>query len=400
MSKISSFQAWGIWGYKDISLSFNKDMNFLIGSNGAGKTTVINIICALLSVDVKQMYLLSFSRAIVSLYGNHVIMVAKNGDGNITYSIYTEQGVISEYELSNDEYDFLFEGRIMELKVMVSKISQLSLIPLSRKGRGDNDEHDYFNNEGSDPVDEKLNAIKSALISKFSRQSQAYNRIASNFQKSIFNKLLDVPSENSIFEFNSKIDIEKEASSLHEMLSFMNENKSNYDSSRLDYYLKRLKDVSERDDSGPMSLTDFGVMYNAWRTRSLIADYEILKKKKIEIFRSRDDFFEVFRMFFQNGKTLLLSKKNELVMRTEGGTIGLDKLSSGEKQMIILLGEIYLNDNKDIIYIADEPEVSLHVTWQDKIVDALVKINPKAQFILATHSPDIIGRRRESAIRV
>ncbi|HDV2318639.1 TPA: ATP-binding protein, partial [Escherichia coli] len=125
-----------------------------------------------------------------------------------------------------------------------------------------------------------------------------------------------------------------------------------------------------------------------------------LKKKKIEIFRSRDDFFEVFRMFFQNGKTLLLSKKNELVMRTEGGTIGLDKLSSGEKQMIILLGEIYLNDNKDIIYIADEPEVSLHVTWQDKIVDALVKINPKAQFILATHSPDIIGRRRESAIRV
>ncbi|HAS1357815.1 TPA: ATP-binding protein [Enterobacter hormaechei] len=141
-------------------------------------------------------------------------------------------------------------------------------------------------------------------------------------------------------------------------------------------------------------------MFNAWRTSSLIADYESLKKKKDDIFRSQNEFFEVFKLFFPKEKEIILSNQNDLVMKTSNGHINLNELSSGEKQMIILLGQIYLSENKPILYIADEPEVSLHVKWQDKIVDALLTINPRAQFLLATHSPDVIGRRRDFALKV
>lgn len=44
------------------------------------------------------------------------------------------------------------------------------------------------------------------------------------------------------------------------------------------------------------------------------------------------------------------------------------------------------------VYVVDEPEVSLHITWQEQFVDALLKASPDTQFILATHSPSIIAK--------
>lgn len=105
-------------------------------------------------------------------------------------------------------------------------------------------------------------------------------------------------------------------------------------------------------------------------------------------------------MFFNKDKIFSLTAKNELIMKVPGGNLDLVELSSGEKQMIILLGQMYISNRKPVIYIADEPEVSLHVKWQEKLVDALLIINPKAQFLLATHSPDIIGRRKDFALKV
>jgi predicted ATPase len=66
-------------------------------------------------------------------------------------------------------------------------------------------------------------------------------------------------------------------------------------------------------------------------------------------------------------------------------------LSSGEKQLLILFAEGLLQQNHEWIYIADEPELSLHVDWQTQLVDDLRSINPHAQILFATHSPDIVS---------
>ncbi|WP_254446381.1 AAA family ATPase [Pantoea sp. CCBC3-3-1] len=50
-----------------------------------------------------------------------------------------------------------------------------------------------------------------------------------------------------------------------------------------------------------------------------------------------------------------------------------------------------MQDEKDCIYIADEPELSLHVTWQENLVAAVTSINKNTQIIFATHSPDVVG---------
>ena len=79
-------------------------------------------------------------------------------------------------------------------------------------------------------------------------------------------------------------------------------------------------------------------------------------------------------------------------------------MSSGEKQIFILLANLVINlSNNSItngIYIIDEPELSLHIEWQEKLVDSIFLINPNVQLIFATHSPDIISRYGEKAIRL
>ncbi len=55
---------------------------------------------------------------------------------------------------------------------------------------------------------------------------------------------------------------------------------------------------------------------------------------------------------------------------------------------------------KDGVFIVDEPELSLHMDWQNMFVDAVQTANPKLQIILATHAPAIIGGRNDLCIPV
>ena len=72
-----------------------------------------------------------------------------------------------------------------------------------------------------------------------------------------------------------------------------------------------------------------------------------------------------------------------------GETLQLSDLSAGEKQLLYLLLTVFLMDEKPSILLLDEPELSLHITWQEKLLDALRKLNPACQIIMTTHSPSI-----------
>lgn len=66
------------------------------------------------------------------------------------------------------------------------------------------------------------------------------------------------------------------------------------------------------------------------------------------------------------------------------------QLSSGEKQILVILLTVLVQDNKPSVLFMDEPEISLHLDWQRKLIQYIKELNPNAQIILATHSPGII----------
>ena len=103
-------------------------------------------------------------------------------------------------------------------------------------------------------------------------------------------------------------------------------------------------------------------------------------------------FFKLVNSFFgETKKSIDIDKtKNTIIFVTKNGeTLQLSDLSAGEKQLLYLLLTVFLMDEKPSILLLDEPELSLHITWQEKLLDALRKLNPACQIIMTTHSPSI-----------
>ncbi|MBQ7442367.1 MAG: ATP-binding protein [Bacteroidaceae bacterium] len=65
-------------------------------------------------------------------------------------------------------------------------------------------------------------------------------------------------------------------------------------------------------------------------------------------------------------------------------------LSSGEKQILIILLTVLVEDKQPYVLLMDEPEVSLHVEWQQRLLVLIRDLNPHVQVILTTHSPAVI----------
>ncbi|EKK1838483.1 AAA family ATPase [Klebsiella variicola] len=400
MSKIETIFIKNMWGYKTVNLNLSSSINFLIGMNGSGKTTIINILTNSLKVELHPLLKIRFD-FIKILFSNGESFYLSKASSNSVEIIINRAGAEYQYVIENDEYDFEMDRRIDEARLIIDKISEVDFLPLSRtinKEFGD----DHFYDKPVDNVNHKLESIRNDLVSSFSKSQAVYSRIASNFQRDVFEKLLELPSEHDINEFVFSGGYENDEAALRELSDFITPSDEASRAERLARYLTELSSAFDAlgSSSKRISVSEIGLIYSAWRTKSLISDYEKIKNKKNSIFKSQNDFFDVFKMFFNKDKIFSLTAKNELIMKVPGGNLDLVELSSGEKQMIILLGQMYISNRKPVIYIADEPEVSLHVKWQEKLVDALLIINPKAQFLLATHSPDIIGRRKDFALKV
>ncbi len=85
-----------------------------------------------------------------------------------------------------------------------------------------------------------------------------------------------------------------------------------------------------------------------------------------------------------------------------GGKLDPDLLSSGEKQLILLLSNTVLARESAAIFLIDEPELSLNVKWQRSLIEALLKCSEgsKVQFLLASHSLELITQHRRNAVQL
>jgi AAA domain, putative AbiEii toxin, Type IV TA system/AAA domain len=72
-----------------------------------------------------------------------------------------------------------------------------------------------------------------------------------------------------------------------------------------------------------------------------------------------------------------------------GPPLGVDLLSSGQLELFLFLAALVLNDERQGLVFIDEPELHLDPQWHAPIIRSLMELQPKAQFIVATHSPEI-----------
>ena len=126
------------------------------------------------------------------------------------------------------------------------------------------------------------------------------------------------------------------------------------------------------------------IINNAWDTYGKDSDSRISRTvfdvyKKIERFNTVMMRYENIQINLESSKSISFSKNNE--------PIDFSKLSSGEKRLCILfLNLIFFEKN---IYLIDEPEMSLSLNYQSKIVIDLLKLAGKNILMIATHAPYI-----------
>lgn len=102
-------------------------------------------------------------------------------------------------------------------------------------------------------------------------------------------------------------------------------------------------------------------------------------------------------------KKMSISKKEGFIFKTlDEQSLSPTSLSSGEQHELVLLYELLFKVNPDSLILIDEPELSLHVVWQQQFLKDLQEITKLAGFdvLIATHSPQIIHDRWDLTVEL
>ena len=104
-------------------------------------------------------------------------------------------------------------------------------------------------------------------------------------------------------------------------------------------------------------------------------------------------FSKLYYVADPSRKTIELNEEKELIVKTsDAKKLDLSCLSSGEINILAILKEMIFESERDSIILVDEPEISLHIAWQQQlgeIIQDIIKFKKGVQVIMATHSPFI-----------
>lgn len=176
-------------------------------------------------------------------------------------------------------------------------------------------------------------------------------------------------------------------------------------------YLPSLINFSYRADIHDLSLTYRFI--NKVDTNSIlrnaelyIRNYIIDKERTLEIAdpnKRREEAVNSFNNIFKDTdfvtKLYDLDKNLRPIFKTiTGENITIEKLSSGEKQLYARVISLLILEPKNSIILMDEPELSLHPSWQQIILNVYKNIGSNNQFFIATHSPHILASAKYNEI--
>lgn len=130
-------------------------------------------------------------------------------------------------------------------------------------------------------------------------------------------------------------------------------------------------------------------------------DFQELKKllnektKQInDIYYYRDKFIEqINHLFSDSNKRIDFDENNAIIFKNHNNkSLSVYELSSGEKQILIILLNVLIQENKSTVILMDEPEVSLHLAWQLDLIDMIQNLNQNCQLIIVTHSAGVFNK--------
>lgn len=414
MHKLRSIDIAGFRGQqKTIKLRLKDDANFLIGRNGTGKTTLINLIHAALVVDSTSLRRANFETIILKF--------KKSGDKRVpTVTIKksgsTDLGTGISYYVQDDsssettQYDLAVVRRrqgsapqppirrptplvpVSVVRDRLSSIYKTTWLSLQRKAfavdRGDI-EFEPTDDEETD-VDRRLDQVLNDLVRYFSRLDKLVSDKTQLFQKDWFLSSLATERSFSLSSL-SRLNFEDERSALTSIFERFGMSSESYNA-QIDKHFSIAKEIAQKVRTRDrLPIQDYLAVFDVMRLHSLVEQWQLLQAAQKVVYLPKTQFIEIASDMLYK-KNILVNRSNQVTIVSPNNLpIPIRSLSSGEKQLLIFLSETLLQEQESYVFLADEPELSLHVEWQEELVPNLLKINPNAQVLFATHSPDIVN---------
>jgi energy-coupling factor transporter ATP-binding protein EcfA2 len=422
--QLSRFEVNGLFGCHKHVITFAKpnleapspSLIILHGRNGVGKTTILRMISGLLSLDFNIFRKVPFAHCELRFDTDDLIVVQAEGAEpiqglNVSFSDLSVQlhpgkpGAIGEDQVpqveqfrerffaatENLNFDFIDTARIMGLlhpqdemvefvfspEQMVTSSSEVRIMR-SLKGK----------NPKARLPDKQIDLA--AKVQKFIQEAQInYRRFFATDDPDLFPKIInrltsDKPKRANGEELLNRLQkIRKEdADSIRFGLE-----PDHWDYDQLAVFLQE-----KRSEPGiDYALTVLSAYVEALESRA--AERQLVARR-LRTFES------LIADFFEDKKVLINPKQGFEIVTSTDKRLREDQLSSGEYHLLYLMVCALVTQRRGTVIAIDEPEMSMHLSWQRKLIGALIECasNAEPQFIFATHSPDIAAEYSEHLV--
>lgn len=423
---LKRFIAANVHGYLNFDIEFKDDLNFLYGHNGCGKTTALNIIDGILTADIEKIQSIPFDSATVEfrIHQSEIIYSIRVVKTNNTIKITantptrindTEKSIEIENlknigrNISPSEHKFLEDISRLQKPIFVTldRKSNFEKKSFSVQSRPWIRELDLLDEDNEDSI---LGQVK-RLIS-YHQQFVDKRTLIENekIKQRILVDAFSVTDVNSNFDINNlpKIeDIEEKKKIIYNSIGDLNLDSKTTEAIKaetikffedLSQKIKKLNDMKggkNKNEHVHIEALTFVFINSAQINRiNRIVDFiKELNESKKKLNEKSALFEEIINSFFsQTGKIISITK-GKLKIEVQGTPIEVSSLSSGETQIITMFAHLIFDRkvNNKGCFIIDEPELSLHLAWQEMFVSQIQRASPSLQLIFATHSPAIIN---------
>lgn len=427
-----NFSVHGMHGHQNVNLEFNPDITFLVGANGSGKTSALRLLQAALAIDLLVLSSIQFSRLEIFLESDekHHLTIYQQGpflsfdlDGALTdnkvavpaddeRSIYQNAGRLSQH-MEELRMRFLKESN-NRLREFSNQVRPLFLGLERRTGRYDDealDDEVMFRNKriighGTRGAIEGIDNCQ-MLIEKAYRQFRRSNDMnSSRLLNFIVESLFDyIEFDPSMMEgLQEQQELQTLVQRRKEIERFSSDlGGGGRANKKISNFFTRISQILEQNSSKENAVSIELLLNKAQiqRIMKILAEMDRQKKQSEKYFSPIREIVDTLNEFFnQSKKTVEVDSVGKIKVSHRGAHIPLEHLSSGEKQLLILLTHAHFSPNRGGVFIVDEPELSLHMRWQEMLVDSLLNSKTNNQFIVATHSPEIVGYRKANCIQL
>lgn len=441
--RIKSLNVAKLHDLYDYEVLFNSDLTFIYGKNGCGKTTILNILSAIVSGRIYDLFAWSFDKIVLKYYDDSdpqskefSIRISHKAE-NICVEFKNREQTLNKESFmrffdDSDTPDEVFHFMSDKYSILASIKEEFNYIylPLNRsipcsemsfnyrrRIRGSRHYFTYADySDGKTISDDEIAKTVDLVKRRHAEASAEVLAINNNFRDKLLQSLLTANLHVSDTEFMKTLfktmeignveEIQTEYLKLLDSFGLLDDNTKEESQSFFNWFKSTLEQVRTRfasEEKGKRTMpVSFAYACNGIeKMRSITSLAKEMEKTKLKAYDRINVFLETINSFFSfdGEKMVSIDETGDIRFEINHGNnyIPPAGLSSGEKQLFIFFANLVFNVEKDksSIFIIDEPELSLHLHWQKMFVEKAMSVNGNMQFILATHSPEIVCSYRD-----